>query len=393
MLRKTKFLKMILQRIGILDENGIVVDIDTQYEQLLGKHKEEIIGYGFFYSFIAKNAEISKNQLLFIKNSSLKMNFTSVNKAGITLNSNISSFKIGQKDYFIVRMKDTSLDQLYQNQIEIAFKELKLIHSINKASVEETSLSELSKLTLDSYSEMSRVEGGRFYLYQKERNSLKLIHERLDNSLISKIEEGIGTATSTIVPSLNSKGGYFVEAIHSNKLIVLRSKKEIISIIEEHTNNTLLKKLAKWAAYLIDIKTFIVVPIKSKGRIFGLISLYSSKELDDDEVGRINRFTNGITAALAKKQVEKEIQDVANVVSHSRDAIIRISTEGLLLTWNKGAEEMFGFKREEIIGKSIREITPIHKYEESKKIISNIYEMIFQSLLWKRKEKIKRGER
>jgi len=50
---------------------------------------------------------------------------------------------------------------------------------------------------------------------------------------------------------------------------------------------------------------------------------------------------------------EGAIQFLAAIVESSEDAIIGESLEGIITSWNAGAEKMFGFTREEAIGQSV----------------------------------------
>ncbi len=49
---------------------------------------------------------------------------------------------------------------------------------------------------------------------------------------------------------------------------------------------------------------------------------------------------------------------LATVCSNSADAIITIDNEGIIKTWNRGAEMMFGYQADEVIGKHFKIIVP-----------------------------------
>ncbi len=55
------------------------------------------------------------------------------------------------------------------------------------------------------------------------------------------------------------------------------------------------------------------------------------------------------------------------VFETAQDAIITADTEGTIIAWNKSAERIFRFKREEIIGKALINIIPPHLREEHHK--------------------------
>lgn len=60
------------------------------------------------------------------------------------------------------------------------------------------------------------------------------------------------------------------------------------------------------------------------------------------------------------------------IVESSDDAIISKTLEGIITSWNKGAQKIFGYTEQEIIGKSINELIPLYLRSEEQVIIHNI---------------------
>jgi PAS domain S-box-containing protein len=63
---------------------------------------------------------------------------------------------------------------------------------------------------------------------------------------------------------------------------------------------------------------------------------------------------------------------LAAIVESSNDAIVSKTLDGIVRTWNKSAERMFGYAAEEIVGKSITMIIPEHRRNEEKEILSRV---------------------
>jgi len=63
---------------------------------------------------------------------------------------------------------------------------------------------------------------------------------------------------------------------------------------------------------------------------------------------------------------------LAAVVESSDDAIISLGLDTLITTWNKGAEQMFGYRAEEIIGQSINRLLPPDRQDEEGLILGRI---------------------
>ncbi len=69
---------------------------------------------------------------------------------------------------------------------------------------------------------------------------------------------------------------------------------------------------------------------------------------------------------------EEKIRKLANIVESSYDAIGIISPEGIITSWNKGAEQVYGYSAEEILGKPTSFVAPSHLRDETKKLSERI---------------------
>jgi PAS domain S-box-containing protein len=65
-------------------------------------------------------------------------------------------------------------------------------------------------------------------------------------------------------------------------------------------------------------------------------------------------------------------QRLVSIVESSDDAIVSKDLNGIILTWNKGAERIFGYEAAEIIGKSILTLIPASHHSEEHQILSRI---------------------
>ena len=80
---------------------------------------------------------------------------------------------------------------------------------------------------------------------------------------------------------------------------------------------------------------------------------------------RIKGIVQDITE---RKKAEEKIQNLANVVESSNDAIGTISLDGIITSWNKGAEQVYGYSSEEISGKHVSILAPSHLKDETKRL-------------------------
>jgi PAS domain S-box-containing protein len=73
-----------------------------------------------------------------------------------------------------------------------------------------------------------------------------------------------------------------------------------------------------------------------------------------------------------RKEAEKRQSQLASIVDSSRDAIISKSLDGVVITWNPGAEALFGYSASEMVGQSIRRIIPVARVAEEEAILERL---------------------
>lgn len=78
----------------------------------------------------------------------------------------------------------------------------------------------------------------------------------------------------------------------------------------------------------------------------------------------------GVTIDITSRRVaEQSSSHMAEIIESTNDAVISRNLEGEIVSWNNGAEKLFGYKAEEVIGKVSDIIVPEEKKEELLSII------------------------
>ena len=100
------------------------------------------------------------------------------------------------------------------------------------------------------------------------------------------------------------------------------------------------------------------------------VHLQSEAIFDEKKIPiRLKGIVQDITE---RKKAEEKIQRFANVVESSNDAILTISLDGIITSWNKGAEQIYGYLSETIIGKNVSILSPGDLKDETKKLIEKV---------------------
>lgn len=81
----------------------------------------------------------------------------------------------------------------------------------------------------------------------------------------------------------------------------------------------------------------------------------------------------GLIRDVTERRRAEELRlRLAAIVESSDDAIISKSLDGIIRSWNAGAERMFGYSPEEMIGRSVLTLIPDDRYEEERQILSTL---------------------
>jgi PAS domain S-box-containing protein len=82
---------------------------------------------------------------------------------------------------------------------------------------------------------------------------------------------------------------------------------------------------------------------------------------------------SGQDAASARESLHEHASRLlASIVETSNDAIVSKDLNGIITSWNRGAERLFGYAAEEMIGKSITTLIPPERQNEEPEILDRV---------------------
>src|ERR1700730_4986169 len=102
--------------------------------------------------------------------------------------------------------------------------------------------------------------------------------------------------------------------------------------------------------------------------------------LGDDTVLEVNRDVTQIKAADVQREQaeaallesEQRLRFLASIVESSDDAIVSKNLDGVITSWNRGAEHVFGYSACEAIGQPITLVIPEDRQSEEREILTRI---------------------
>ena len=91
-----------------------------------------------------------------------------------------------------------------------------------------------------------------------------------------------------------------------------------------------------------------------------------------DVSGTLIGAVNMLISITDRKHADVQAQRLASIVESSEDAIISKDLNGIITSWNGGAERLFGYSSEEVIGKPITILIPADRIDEEPEIIERV---------------------
>ena len=91
-----------------------------------------------------------------------------------------------------------------------------------------------------------------------------------------------------------------------------------------------------------------------------------------DDAGRLTGAVNTLVDITSRKEVEYNAQRLVAIVESSDDAILSKDLNGFIITANAGAERLFGYAAEELIGKPVTILIPPDRRNEETEILGRI---------------------
>jgi PAS domain S-box-containing protein len=144
----------------------------------------------------------------------------------------------------------------------------------------------------------------------------------------------------------------------------------VFRIVNEHTRKTVenpaLRTLAEGA--IVGLANHTV-----------LISRTGTEHLIDDSAAPIRDDRGHVRGAVLifrdvseRRRADEARQRLAAIIESSSDAVVGKDLDGLVTSWNRGAEEMFGYSAAEIIGRPVSILVPDDHADEEPAILERI---------------------
>lgn len=205
------------------------------------------------------------------------------------------------------------------------------------------------KMNLNTFEDILRFQPKAFMISPEQVIFLSSNKNEVDKTLIP-ISESVKQSVIT-----NKQYGFQIfepifSEIPADYSIIKIENKPFVVRVKEVTNDG-------WKIYLFSKADYVI-----QYRLFAILSI-------------LIFYVFTITFILILQMVKKNVifSYFASVIYSSQDAIIGKDLSGKILSWNTGAERIYGYKREEIIGKTIHQLLPKDQVEKNDRVITAIH--------------------
>ena len=247
---------------------------------------------------------------------------------------------------------------LYRN-VKAQLDELKVIHEIGKAISSILNIDDLLPYICKEVSKVFNVTGCILRLIEGNNLQIKAsygLSDRIKQAMNLLIGEGIaGHVFSTRAPLL---------------------------VDDTHRMPDNLRVPG------IDATSVICVPLLIGERIIGTLGLYDKTDewgittFTQDDLKSLTTFASVSSIAienarLYRAEIEKEVEVtqtkdyLKSLIEDSADAIITSDIEGTITSWNRGAENIYGYTEDEVIGRFLP-MVPAFLQDEEKSFMNKI---------------------
>jgi PAS domain S-box-containing protein len=112
-----------------------------------------------------------------------------------------------------------------------------------------------------------------------------------------------------------------------------------------------------------DSSQFVLLPfIVSRGSIFGALQVQGARALDERDLVFVSAVVDQLATALERDAADRQLrtsqEKLAGIVSMATDAVITVDPQMNIVLFNEGAERIFGWSAEEMLGKPIEVLLP-----------------------------------
>ena len=131
-----------------------------------------------------------------------------------------------------------------------------------------------------------------------------------------------------------------------------------------------------------DYRCSIALPLPdANGSVLGALTIYSSMigAFTPDEAVLLEELAGNLAygiVALRTREERRRADEarslLVSLIESTNDAVLAMDLDGTIISWNNGAERIYGYSSAEIIGKTVDSLVPESRHDEIRAILESI---------------------
>jgi len=147
----------------------------------------------------------------------------------------------------------------------------------------------------------------------------------------------------------------------------------------DHNKTLLFKHVERVYTYFEPVKPLVeealLAPFHVRGQAVGTVWAVAhdeSRKFDSEDKRQLESLARFASAAYQTADFFDSKSRLAAIVESSDDAIVSKNLNGIILSWNSGAERIFGYSAAEAVGQPITLIIPRELQQEEREILERL---------------------
>jgi PAS domain S-box-containing protein len=350
---------------GILltDIKGYITDANKSFEEMLGYKKEELEGMNTskLFSPDLKEQDITREIIEQLKGGEIQSAATRYNwlkKDGESILVELNTALLKDEGYNIIgtisNVRDISKRMVVEEELKQRNRALRILNTIICFLNKFLNVGELLDNALEKVIEIMKIEAGALLLLNDANNTFTV-----------ETSKGFSPGFVSNVLNIDAEKHIIGKTICSGDYFLI----DDIETSKTPDTEWLISK---------NISNFLCIPMKTRRKVYGMMMfghrhLRFFTELDIELLENIgDQIALSIENSLLYKEMRDSEEKYRLLTESANIGIISFTKEGSIFQFNKKAEDIFGFYRNEIINNPAKEILS-EKHEQIIKKISKKY--------------------
>jgi PAS domain S-box-containing protein len=279
-------------------------------------------------------------------------------KDGSILAIEVSSRLIQTERGEVLGIQTIARDVTEKKQLE---RERELMLAISGAIKDATTLEELTRLALEGLTAALSVTASILHFYDAEKRELYAVHSLgFPADLLRRIaRQKVGQGE----PGVASRAAWTQQVV-------------IVEDVLSFAGTQFVRKEAEAS----EIRRVASVPLIAEAQLLGVLSiaLRADRQITPKDLKLLEQVANELALGISRKRAEAAVQEsearYRELFENANDGIYTLDREGRFTSFNRKAEELTGFARNEVLGKrySILRSTPAERRKAIEAFIRNL---------------------